>query len=54
MRRTGVTSAVVEACVGSGVDLLICSVAVRRRWEIFTADSDFRAYAKVIPIQLSV
>jgi predicted nucleic acid-binding protein len=40
--------------VGSGVDFLICSVAISRRWRIFTADTDFRAYAKVIPIQLSV
>ena len=38
--------------IGSGVDLLICSVCVSRRWEIFTADADFRAYAKVVPIQL--
>ena len=40
--------------VGSGVDFLICSVAISRQWRIFTADTDFRAYAKIIPIQLSV
>ena len=40
--------------VGSGVDFLICSIAVTRRWQIFTTDADFRGYAKIIPIQLSV
>jgi predicted nucleic acid-binding protein len=43
-RRRGVS--------GSGVDLLICGVAVARGWKVFTTDSDFRAYAKVVPIQL--
>jgi predicted nucleic acid-binding protein len=38
---------------GSGVDLLICSVSLVRRWQIFTADSDFQSYAKIIPIQIS-
>ena len=37
---------------GSGVDFLICGVAVARGWQVFTTDADFRAYAKVIPIQL--
>ncbi len=35
---------------GSGVDFLICSVAVARGWQIFTTDADFRIYAKVISI----
>lgn len=43
-RRRGVS--------GSGVDFLICGVAVARGWKVFTTDSDFRAYAKVVPIQL--
>ncbi len=38
---------------GSGVDFLICAVAIARGWQIFTTDADFRGYAKVIPIQLS-
>jgi predicted nucleic acid-binding protein len=37
---------------GSAVDFLICGVAVARGWQVFTTDSDFRAYAKVVPIQL--
>jgi predicted nucleic acid-binding protein len=37
---------------GSGVDFLICGVAVARGWQVFTADADFRTYAKIIPIQL--
>ena len=41
-RRRGVS--------GSGVDFLICSVAIARGWQIFTSDADFRVYAKTIPI----
>jgi predicted nucleic acid-binding protein len=37
---------------GSGVDCLICSVAIARGWQIFTSDADFLTYAKVMPIQL--
>jgi predicted nucleic acid-binding protein len=37
---------------GSAVDLLICSIAARRNWEIFTADQDFTRYAKVFPLKL--
>jgi predicted nucleic acid-binding protein len=37
---------------GSGVDFLICAITVSRGWRVFTTDSDFRAYAKVVPIQL--
>lgn len=37
---------------GSGVDFLICSVAIARGWQILTGDDDFRSYAKVVPIQL--
>ena len=36
----------------SPVDLLICSVALRRNWQIFTTDGDFDHYAKVLPIRL--
>jgi predicted nucleic acid-binding protein len=35
---------------GSGVDFLICSVAIARGWQIFTSDADFRVYAKTVPI----
>jgi predicted nucleic acid-binding protein len=38
--------------VGSGVDFLICAVAISREWQIFTTDSDFGGYARVIPVQL--
>ena len=43
-RRRGVT--------GSGVDFLICAVALARGWQVFSADADFRAYAKLLPLQL--
>ena len=34
------------------VDLLICAVAIRRGWAIFSTDPDFAAYAKVLPIKV--
>lgn len=37
---------------GSGVDFLICAVAIARRWEIFTTDTDLVHYSKAIPIRL--
>ncbi len=37
---------------GTGTDLLICAVAVRRGLKIFTTDTDFAAYARHIPIKL--
>lgn len=37
---------------GSNTDFLICSVAVIERLEIFTKDSDFKNFSKVIPIAL--
>jgi len=37
---------------GSAVDFLICAVAHRRGWAIFTTDKDFRSYASVLPVRL--
>ena len=34
------------------VDLLICAVAMKRGWAIFTTDPDFATYAKVLPVKL--
>ncbi len=36
------------------IDLLLCAVAVRRGWEIFTLDSDFSRYARLLAITLHV
>ena len=36
----------------SAIDMLLCAVALRRGWSIFTTDPDFKNYAKVLPIQL--
>jgi hypothetical protein len=41
-----------QGIFGSGVDFLICGVAIARGWQVFTGDADFRTYAKVVPIQL--
>jgi|ERR1051326_229659 predicted nucleic acid-binding protein len=37
---------------GSQIDLLICAVAVRNEFAIFTTDGDFAHYAKLLPITL--
>ncbi len=37
---------------GSHADFLLCSVALRNGWQIFSTDRDFERYSKVIPIQL--
>ena len=36
----------------SPVDMLLCSVALRHDWEIFTTDRDFIHYARVVPLQI--
>ena len=37
---------------GSNTDFLICAVAVRNQFAIFTPDEDFTHFAKVLPIAL--
>jgi predicted nucleic acid-binding protein len=37
---------------GSHTDFLICAVAIRNNWEIFTEDNDFFEYEKYIPIKI--
>ncbi len=37
---------------GSNTDFLICAVASRNDFAIFTTDNDFRLFAKVLPIVL--
>lgn len=37
---------------GSNTDFLICAVAIRNGFSIFTDDDDFGHYAKVLPISL--
>jgi predicted nucleic acid-binding protein len=44
-------------CRGRGVavsivDVLLCAVAVKREWAIFTTDPDFLNYAKVLPLRI--
>jgi predicted nucleic acid-binding protein len=44
-------------CRGMGivvsiVDILLCAVAIKREWAIFTSDPDFTAYVKVLPISI--
>lgn len=37
---------------GSTIDFLICAVAQRREWEVFTTDRDFEAYRKMLAVGL--
>ena len=37
---------------GSHTYFLICAVAIKNGWEIFTEDNDFHGYEKYIPIKL--
>lgn len=32
------------------VDILLCAVAIKRQWAIFTTDPDFSSYAKALPL----
>ena len=37
---------------GSNTDFLICAVAVRCKCAVFTVDTDFTRFAKIVPIAL--
>lgn len=37
---------------GSSIDMLLCSVALRRGWPIYTSDRDFERYARHLDITL--
>jgi len=37
---------------GSAIDFLICAVAHRRRWQIFSTDRDFERYGKALGLKL--
>jgi predicted nucleic acid-binding protein len=39
---------------GSTTDFLICAVAMRNKWSIWTEDGDFSLYRQYIPIRLMV
>jgi len=34
------------------VDMLLCAVAIKRQWAIFTTDPDFSRYSKVLPLRI--
>lgn len=36
---------------GSSIDFLICAVAMKHQWPIFTTDRDFVAYARRLPVK---
>ncbi len=33
-------------------DILICAIAIARDWSIFAADTDFKSYARILPLKL--
>lgn len=36
---------------GSPIDFLICAIAKRRNWQVFTTDHDFERYSKIIGVK---
>jgi predicted nucleic acid-binding protein len=36
----------------SAVDALLCAVALRKNWVIFTTDSDFKNYSRILALKL--
>lgn len=41
-----------KGIAGSPVDMLMCAVALRQDWQIFTTDRDFLHYRQILNIQL--
>ncbi len=41
-----------KGVTGSAIDFLICSVAHRRGWQVFTTDLDFGRYARIVGVRL--
>jgi hypothetical protein len=41
-----------KGVTGSAIDVLICAVAMRREWAVFTTDEDFIRYARCVPVPL--
>lgn len=39
---------------GSAIDFLICAVASRRHWQIFTTDQDFQQYGRILALKFYV
>jgi predicted nucleic acid-binding protein len=39
---------------GSAIDFLICAIASRRNWQIFTTDQDFERYRQVLGLKMYV
>jgi predicted nucleic acid-binding protein len=39
---------------GSTIDFLICAIASRRNWQIFTTDQDFERYSRVLGLKMYV
>ncbi|MGO9125197.1 MAG: PIN domain-containing protein [Terriglobales bacterium] len=42
-----------KGVAGSSIDFLICAVAGRRGWQVFTTDHDFERYASVLGVNLT-
>ena len=36
------------------VDILLCAIAIKRQWAIFTTDPDFSSYAKILPLRIHI
>jgi predicted nucleic acid-binding protein len=38
----------------TSIDMLICAIAARRQWSIFTIDRDFARFAEILPVRLYI
>lgn len=38
----------------TSIDILICTIALRPAWSVFTTDPDFTHYSKVLPLKLHI
>jgi len=43
-----------KGVAGSAFDFLLCAIAKRRGWHVFTMDLDFGRYARIVGIELFV
>jgi predicted nucleic acid-binding protein len=43
-----------EGLVVSVVDILLCGIVISRNWSLFSMDSDFEQFARILPLKLHV
>jgi predicted nucleic acid-binding protein len=41
-----------KGVAGSAIDFLICAIALRRKWPVFSTDGDFERHAKIAGVMI--